>query len=157
MKHIVPKVISIDHAGTAHEKPLKRRSRMEPRMIFTCKNERCTEYEKERPLRYCSLLDSIEDKSGDDDYWLAKLKHCPHCHITGHLEIRHGDKTFSELEGFEEYILGVVKEAILLKKLCDRGVADEGEKAQFQTSITLLSDTKCPCCGKGLLGSLQTE
>lgn len=92
-----------------------------------------------------------------EDYWTAKLKHCRKCFKTGNVQIQHGKRNFSELETFEEYIVGLAKEAKLLKKLVDRGVAEKDEKKQFDKLMQLLSDAECPCCGQPLLETVETE
>lgn len=61
------------------------------------------------------------------------------------MQIKHGSRTFSNVEAFEEYIIGVAKEAKFPKKLVDRGVAELEEKEQFDESMKLLQNAKCPC------------
>lgn len=129
---------------------------MKPTITFECTNEDCDEFGKEIRLQYYSFFGSLQDASREG-YWTAKLKHCRKCYRVGKVEIRHAEKTFSELDAFEEYIVGLAKEAKLLKKLVDRGVAEEDEKRQLDESMKLLLEAKCPCCGQSLIDTAENE
>lgn len=127
---------------------------MNPRITFKCTNEECEQHSRELELRYSSFFGSIKEDRGDD-YWTARIKHCRSCYKTGEVKIEHGSRTFSDIEAFEEYVLGVAKVARLLKKLVDRGVAEPEEKEQFDESMKLLQDAKCPCCGQPLIETVD--
>lgn len=126
---------------------------MKPTITFECKNEGCDEFGKEMRLQHFSFFGSLQDDSRED-YWTAKLKHCRKCYKVGKVEIQHGERTFSELDAFEEYIMGLAKEVKLLKKLVDRGVAEEDEKHQFDEAVNMLDEAKCPCCGQPLIDTV---
>ena len=126
---------------------------MKPTITFKCTNEGCDEFGKEMQLQYYSFFGSLQDDSRED-YWTAKLKHCRKCYKVGKLVIQHGERIFSELDAFEEYIIGLAKEVKLLKKLVDRGVAEEDEKHQFDEAVNLLTEAKCPCCGQLLIDTV---
>ena len=127
---------------------------MKPRITFKCSNEQCEQHGKEMELHYSSIFGSMKEERGDD-YWTARLKHCRSCYKTGEVKIEHGNQSFSSTEAFEEYVIGVAKEARLLKKLVNRGVAEPMEREQLDESMKLLRDTKCPCCGKPLLETVN--
>lgn len=129
---------------------------MKPKITFECKNEKCEQHAKELELHYSSFFGSMKEER-DEDYWTARLKHCRTCYQTGEVKIEHGKRTFSDIEAFEEYVLGIAKEAKLLKKLVDRGVAEPDEKKQFEESMELLQDAKCPCCGQPLIETVDAE
>ena len=128
---------------------------MKPRITFKCTNEQCEQHAMELELHYSSFFGSMKEERGED-YWTARLKHCRSCYRTGEVKIEHGNRTFSDIEAFEEYVLGVAKEAKLLKKLVDRGVAEPDEKEQFDESMKLLQDAKCPCCGQALIETVDS-
>jgi hypothetical protein len=127
---------------------------MKPKITFKCTNKDCEQHAKVIGLHYSSFYESIKEER-DEDYWTARHKHCRTCYKTGEVKIEYGGRNFSELEAFEEYITGITKEAKLLKKLVDRGVAESEEKKQFVESMELLQDAKCPCCGKPLIETLE--
>lgn len=129
---------------------------MKPTITFECTNEDCEEFGKEIQLNYYSFFGNPQDGTRED-YWTARLKHCRKCFGTGKFEIRHAEKTFFELDAFEEYIVGLAKEARLLKKLVDRGVAEEDEKHQCDERMKRLLEIKCPCCGQSLIDTLENE
>ena len=129
---------------------------MKPRITFQCINEDCAKHAKEIVLHYSSFFGSVKEERGED-YWPARLKHCRSCYRPGQVTIQRGSRTFSDIEAFEEHVLGVAKEAKLLKKLVDRGVAEPEEKKQFGEAMELLQDAKCPCCGQPLIDSLEKE
>lgn len=126
---------------------------MKPTITFECINEGCDDFGKEKQLQYYSFFGSLQDDSRED-YWTAKLKHCRKCYKVGKVVIQHGQRTFSELDAFEEYIIGLAKEVKLLKKLVDRCVAEEDEKHQFDEAMNLLTEAKCPCCGQPLIDTV---
>ena len=126
---------------------------MKPTITFECKNEGCDEFGKEMRLQHFSFFGSLQDDSRED-YWTAKLKHCRKCYKVGKVEIQHGERTFSELDAFDEYIMGLAKEVKLLKKLVDRGVAEKDEKHQFDEAVNMLDEAKCPCCGQPLIDTV---
>ena len=129
---------------------------MKPTITFECTNKDCSECGKGIQLQYYSFFGSLKDTAGED-YWMAKLKHCRKCYRVGKVEIRHAEKTFSELDAFEEYIVGLAKEAKLFKKLVERGVAEEDEKRQFEEITKLLIEAKCPCCGQPLIDTVEND
>lgn len=129
---------------------------MTPRITFKCTNEECEQHAKELELHYSSLFGSMKEERGED-YWTARLKHCRSCNRTGEVKFEHGNRTFLDIEAFEEYVLGVAKEAKLLKKLVDRGVAEREEKEQFDEAMKLLQDAKCPCCGQPSIETVAVE
>jgi hypothetical protein len=129
---------------------------MKPTITFECTNEDCDECGKEIRLQYYSFFGSLQDAC-QEDYWTAKLKHCRKCYRVGKVVIQHCERTFSELDAFDEYIVGLAKEAKLLKKLVDRGVAEEDEKRQFDETMNLLIEAKCPCCGQPLIDTVGNE
>jgi len=104
-------------------------------------------------LRYYSFLESLQDDFRED-YWTAKLKHCRKCYKVGKVVIQHGERTLYELDAFEEYIMGLANEVRLLKKLVDRGVAEEDDKHQFDKAVNLLTEAKCTCCGQPLIDTV---
>lgn len=129
---------------------------MKPRITFKCSIEGCEQYAKDIELHYSSFFGNMKEERGED-YWMARLKHCRSCYKTGEVKIEHGNRTFSDIEAFEEYVLGVAKEAELLKKLVDRGVAEPDEKQQFDELMQLLQDAKCPCCGQPLIETVERK
>jgi len=131
-------------------------SQMKPTITFECTNEDCEKFGKEIQLQCYSFFGSLQDDYRED-YWTAKLKHCRKCYRVGKVEIKYAERTFSELDAFEEYIVGLAKEARLLKKLVERGVAEDDEKRQFDESMKLLHGTKCPCCGQPLIDTIEKE
>jgi hypothetical protein len=129
---------------------------MKPKIVYKCKTEGCTEYGKEIELRYYSFFDSSK-KEAEEDYWMAKLKHCRKCYKTGEVVISYGDRNFSELDVFEEYIMGLAKEARLLRKLDERGVANDDERKQLKKYMDMFRDAKCPCCDKSLIEFVEND
>ncbi len=129
---------------------------MKPKITYTCTNENCAKHAKEIELHYSSFFGSLKEKYGED-YWTAKLKHCSSCYKTGKVEIERGTRKFSEIEAFEEYVLGVAKEAKLLMKLVERDVAEPEERKQFDGAMDILHDAKCPCCGQPLIETIEGE
>jgi len=128
---------------------------MKPRSTFKCTNEACPQFDREVELHYSSFFASIK-KERDEDYWTVRLKHCRSCYKTGDVRIQHGSRTFSDPEAFEEYIVGVAKEAKVLRKLVDRGVAEPDEKSQYEEALRLIQDAKCPCCGQPLIDTVDS-
>jgi len=53
--------------------------------------------------------------------------------------------------------VGIAKEARLLKKLIDRGAAEDDERRQFDEAMGLLEDVKCPCCGHPLVEAVRID
>jgi len=110
---------------------------MKQTIFFKCTNEECVEFGNEI---------EVELK----DYWNAKFNPCGLCQKIGAVEVKHGDRTFSALEAFNEYLAGLVRESKLLKKLIDRGVANTDETEQYKENTTLLAGATCPCCGQDI-------
>ena len=133
-------------------------SKMEPTITFQCTNENCAEYSREIEVSYRALFDD-GDEYPNEDWCIIKLKSCPCCSAKGELHIRHGDRTFSEIDAFTQYAVGLAKEAKLLKKLDEKGVAEPEDKRQHEKALRLLQDLKCPCCKSDLvqLAENQTE
>ena len=130
---------------------------MKPKITFECKNERCERQAKELEFHYSSFFGIMKEECGED-YWTARLKHCRTFYKTGVvMKIGQGSRTFLDIEAFEEYVLGIAKEAKLLKKLVDRGATEPDEKEQFEESMELLQDSKCPCCGQPLIETVAAE
>ncbi|HNR90529.1 MAG TPA: hypothetical protein PKM65_19490 [Spirochaetota bacterium] len=129
---------------------------MKPEITFECKNEKCEQHAKKLELHYSSFFGSMKEER-DEDNWTARLKRCRTCYQTGEVKIVHVTRTFSDIEAFGEYVLGIAKEAKLLKMLVDRGVAEPDEKMQFKESMELLQDAKCPCCGQPLVETVEAE
>jgi ssDNA-binding Zn-finger/Zn-ribbon topoisomerase 1 len=130
---------------------------MKPIITFTCTNEACSANGKEISLTQYSFFESLSEESKDEEYWLARIKYCPKCYRTGEVKIQHGQRVFSNLDAFEEYLAGLAKEAKLLKRLVDSGIANDEEQNQFKKNMDLLSDAKCPCCGNLLIGMIEGE
>ncbi len=129
---------------------------MKPKQIFSCQNKDCVDYGREHQLHYTSFFGSTKE-GHSDDYWMAQLKHCRTCYRTGRVKIEHGSRVFSDLDAFEEYILGIAKEAKLLKKLVGRGVADDEEKQQqLDEALKLVANANCLCCGQLLINTMET-
>ncbi len=130
---------------------------MKPIITFECTNKKCEKFGKKIKLQYYTIFDNLQDSSTDEDYLSATVKLCRRCFRTGEVEIRHGDRKFSVYDAFDEYIFGLVKEANLLKKLVDRGVAGEDEKREFDECVQLLVEIKCPFCGQPIIEMNENE
>ncbi len=135
---------------------LGKSTKMKPRVTFKCTNEACVQFNREVELHYSSFFASIKEEH-NEDYLTARLKHCRSCYKTGDVRIQHGRRTFSDLEAFEEFIVGVAKEAKVLRKLVERGIAEPDEKGQYEESLRLIQDTKCPCCGQPLIEMVDSD
>ena len=127
---------------------------MEPKITFQCTNEECEQHAKEFEIHYSSFFGCTKEEHSED-YWTARLKHCRSCYRTGEVKIEHGSRTFSDLGTFEEYVVGVAKEAKLLKKIVDRDVAEPEERKQLDESMKLLQGVKSPCCGQRLIETVD--
>lgn len=127
---------------------------MQPVITFICTQPECSAYQKPKALTYSPSIGMTKTGGSWDERYTALKRRCPTCYKEGgSLEITFGEKTFSELGAFEEYVVGIANEARLLKKLVDRGVADEAEIADYQKKHALVKDTPCPCCGSPLIQS----
>ena len=115
---------------------------MKPVIMFKCTNDSCPAYGRDIRLR--------------DSFFLGS-GHCRKCFRKGEVSIQHGGRTFSDPDAFGEYLVGLAKEVQLLKKLVDRGVAEKAEKEQFAEKVQLLSEVKCPSCGRHLLDTLEPK
>jgi hypothetical protein len=108
-------------------------------ITFKCINSDCAQCGAEIQIQRYWAIGSANADSIDDD-WIRK-QHCPSCHSVGELIIEHGDRTFSCLDAFGQYLAGLAKELKLLKKLGARGVADDEEKRRLDEVVRLLSGT----------------
>ncbi|MBU1157704.1 MAG: hypothetical protein KJ921_17775 [Proteobacteria bacterium] len=129
---------------------------MIPKITFKCLNEKCEQHAKELEGHYSPFFTGVKEERGED-HLTARIKRCRSCYMTGEVKIKHGSRTFSDIEAFEEYVVGVAKEARLLKKLIVRGVAEAEEKEQFDESMKLLQNVVCPCCGQPLHETVSTR
>lgn len=122
---------------------------MRPTITFQCDNERCSEHGKTVSIEHYSWLgfNSDNEKAQAD---LAKFPYCPKCHSKGSLSIEHGSRFFSNLDAFEEYLVGLTEQAKLLKRLVDSKIATDEENERYSEVLELIAEVKCTCCGRPL-------
>jgi len=129
---------------------------MKPLVTFSCTNAECRQHDRTIEVQNYTLVG--RRAPGDVDGWLlGSSRRCPKCRAEGKLDIQHGDRKFTTVEAFGEYLGGLLREAMVLKKLVARKVATRKERLELEEKVDLLRNAQCTCCGRSMTKMLTTR
>lgn len=122
---------------------------MRATMTGTCTNADCANHDRKISL--------------DSDPVDSMYESCVNCNRPLAIDILHAGHQFTSPEAFGQYLLGLVKELVGIKKLIDRGVVEPAERERYDELVDLLRDVKCTCClqpfvdGNGVPNALRSK
>ena len=110
---------------------------MKPEVYFKCENYECERYNKENRV------------SKTDTYFIEE--YCDKCHRKGQLRFLHKGIEANSAESFYRIVTQMAKEFHLLKRLIDKGVAEEEDKIRYDELHNEISGLQCTACGKEII------
>ena len=110
---------------------------MKPEVYFKCKNYECEEYDKE--IRVANV----------DTYFIED--YCDKCHRKGSLFFFHKGIEANSAESFYKIVAQMAREFHLLKRLINKGVAEEGDEKRCDELYEQICGLQCTGCGQEIL------
>lgn len=110
---------------------------MKPKVFFKCENYNCEQYNKEIKVKKI------------DTYFIEE--YCSSCHKKGKLRFSHKGIESNSSEAFYQIVIQMGKEYRLLKRMIEKGVAEEEDKVRAEKISDQISGLECTGCGQEIL------